>query len=167
MRFVLSVQNAGMVLRAYREEDFEAVYALDRVCFRPRFRFSRAMMRRVVGAPGAVVLLAWEGEALVGFCAAEVEREGEAVWGYLATLDVAPASRGRGIARELMRAVEEEVAGKGAEGMVLHVFVGNAAAVGLYEGIGYERVGREVGFYGRGFDAWVYRKALVRLGGQG
>ena len=155
-----------MVLRGYREEDFEAIYALDQVCFGPRFRFSRSMMRRVVRAAGAVVLLAWEErvdgvEDLAGFCAVEVTRDRERAWGYVATLDVAPASRGRGVGRGLMRAVEEAVSEAGGTVMMLHVFAGNAAAVGLYEGLGYERVGREIGFYGRGFDAWVYRKELA------
>ncbi len=163
----MSVQNAGMEMRAYQEEDFEAVYALDRVCFEARFRFSRAMMRRVVRAPGAIVLVAWEPgvEALLGFCAVEMKRDREHRWGYVTTLDVAPGSQGRGVGRELMRAMEQAVFRAGAEAMLLHVFVENAAAVRLYEGMGYARVGREVHFYGRGVDAWAYRKGLQDLGG--
>jgi ribosomal protein S18 acetylase RimI-like enzyme len=39
--------------------------------------------------------------------------------------------------------------------------VGNTGAVRFYERIGYKPVGRVDGFYGRGFDALVYRKGLA------
>jgi [ribosomal protein S18]-alanine N-acetyltransferase len=143
-----------MFLREYREADFEAVYRLDWACFAPRFRFSRPMMRRVVSSPGAVLLVACEGEVLAGFVAVEVQGE----WGYVATLDVSPEHRRAGIGRALMVAAEERAQQADVGLMWLHVFVENGAAVRLYEALGYVRVGVEKWFYGRGWDAWVYRK---------
>jgi ribosomal-protein-alanine N-acetyltransferase len=43
----------------------------------------------------------------------------------------------------------------------LHVFTGNEGAVRFYERLGYERIGIKPRFYGRGLDAFVYRKTLV------
>ncbi len=155
-----------MYLRPYQSSDLDAILALDRVCFAPRFRFSRAMMRRVVGATGAVVLLACDlgpdgAELLLGFCAVQMEEaSGGRRLGYVSTLDVAPESRGRGVGQVLMRAVQDEVVLAGGECMLLHVFVENLPAVTLYEGLGYARVSRQGGFYGDGLDAWVYRKDL-------
>lgn len=145
-----------MYLRDYNEADFEAVYRLDWACFAPRFRFSRAMMRRVVSSPGAVLLVSCEAEVLAGFVAVEVQGER----GYVATLDVSPDWRRAGIGRALMLAAEERAGASGAELMTLHVSVENGAAVRLYEGLGYVRVGVERGFYGAGWDGWVYRKEL-------
>ncbi len=156
-----------MYLRPYRATDFEAVYALDRACFTPRFRFSRAMMRRVVDAEGAIVVVACETdtanemETVLGFCAVQVEvAEQTLKYGYVATLDVAETARGRGVGRALMAAAEETTQRAGGRAMWLHVFAGNVPAIALYERQGYMRVGQEPGFYGAGFDALVYRKAL-------
>ena len=156
-----------MYLRAYREADFEAMYALDRACFAPRFRFSRAVMRGVVGAREAVVLLACESnergeEVMLGFCAAQVDKGDKGQrYGYVATLDVALEARGRGVGRALMLGLEEAVVRAGVTMMLLHVHVGNAGALALYEGLGYRRVDLEVGFYGEGFDGWLYQKGLT------
>ena len=76
------------------------------------------------------------------------------------TLDVAAAWRRQGLARRLMTEVEERMAAAGVREMKLHVFRGNVAAVRLYESLGYGRVGRVEGYYGRGLDAVVYGKRL-------
>jgi ribosomal-protein-alanine N-acetyltransferase len=147
-------------LREYRAGDLEAMYALDLACFAEPFRFSRRAMRGFAEANGAAAVVAevsaeaGEDAELVGFCVAQ--REGNA--GYVVTLDVAAGWRRRGLARRLMEEVEARMQAAGARGMALHVSVENAGAIGFYEGMGYERVGKVRGFYGRGGDAWVYRK---------
>jgi [ribosomal protein S18]-alanine N-acetyltransferase len=145
-----------MEFRGYRVGDFEALWRLDVACFEPVYQFSRAMMKRFAEAKKARVVIAEEG-GLAGFCIAHVERGGV---GYVVTLDVAASFRRRGLAGELMRRVEGEVTEAGCGEMALHVFVGNAGAIRFYERIGYVRSERDVGFYGEGGDAWVYRKAL-------
>jgi ribosomal-protein-alanine N-acetyltransferase len=147
-------------LREYRAGDLEAMWALDVACFAVAFRFSRRAMRGFVEARGAVTVVAdVSGEVgadaeLVGFCVAQ--REGDV--GYVVTLDVAEGWRRHGLARRLMKEVETRMQAAGAVGMELHVSVENAGAIGFYEGLGYGRVGRVKGFYGRGGDAWVYRR---------
>ncbi len=158
-----------MDLRPYREADFDAIYALDVLCFAPRFRFSKSLMRRVVGTRHAVVIVACEpddtgAERLAGFCAASLERSGAFRVGYIATLDVAPASRGRGVGRSLLRAVEGRLAQSDGARVRLHVFTGNLPAIRLYASAGYALAGREPDFYGVGYDALVYEKPLLPLG---
>jgi len=41
------------------------------------------------------------------------------------------------------------------------VFPGNTGAMRFYEGMGYGRVGRVEGFYGRDLDALVYAKRVT------
>ncbi len=154
-----------MYLRSYEERDLEALYALDVRCFEPRFRFSKGMMRQVVSGPDAVVRLACEGSedasgSLLGFCVVSLEQDGEASLGYVTTLDVDPLHRGRGVATTLMTALEAIVAARGVWSMSLHVYAENAAAIKLYERLGYARERREPDFYGAGFDGWLYRKPL-------
>ena len=148
--------GVSMDFRAYRMEDFEAIYVLDVACFDLPYRFSRRMMRWSLEAKKALVVVAEE-EGIAGFVAVHVERGGI---GYVVTLDVAEAWRRKGLAGELMARAEEQTRAAGRQAMSLHVSVLNEGAVRFYEGRSYERVERDVGFYGEGGDAWVYRKAL-------
>ena len=145
-----------VTLREYRLGDWQAMHALDLVCFEPVFRFSRAAMRGFAEAKGAIAVRAEARGELVGFCVTQMEGD----VGYVVTLDVAPAWRRHGLARRLMAEVETRVHAAGGTGMALHVFNGNTAAMLFYESIGYGRVGMVEGFYGRGIAALVYRKPL-------
>jgi ribosomal-protein-alanine N-acetyltransferase len=145
------------VLRSGRESDLGAMFALDLVCFDETFQFDLRSMRRFALRRGAVVVVAEAGGDLVGFVIVHMERGRQ---GYVVTLDVAPDCRRKGLARALMVEAETRVAAAGAKAMGLHVYVGNSAAVGFYEGLGYGRVEAYEGFYGEGLDGWVYGKRL-------
>jgi len=80
--------------------------------------------------------------------------------GYVVTLDVAEEFRRRGLARQLMEAMEHQAMDAACAVVGLHVFVGNESAIHFYERAGYERVGDVPDFYGEGLNAWVYRKKL-------
>jgi [ribosomal protein S18]-alanine N-acetyltransferase len=79
------------------------------------------------------------------------------------TLAVRPAARRRGVARALLEAAIV-LAAPTAESMFLEVAADNPGAVALYEGAGFETVGRRAGYYGRpgagSVDALVMRRAL-------
>jgi len=148
-----------MRFRSYHTDDLEEMFLLDEACFEAPFRFSKAMMRRFAEARKARVVIA-EKSGLAGFCIVHVERVDDGRMGYVVTLDVAERCRRKGLAAELMRRVEAEAREAGCCAMVLHVFVGNDAAIQFYERSGYERQEKAEGFYGQGGDAWVYRKTL-------
>ena len=57
------------------------------------------------------------------------------------TLAVAPEARRRGLGRSLVEAALAAAAAGGAEALFLEVAADNAAALALYEGAGFERVG--------------------------
>ncbi|MGP8225533.1 MAG: GNAT family N-acetyltransferase [Terracidiphilus sp.] len=143
-------------LRNYRLGDWQAMHALDLVCFEPVFRFSRGTMRSFAEAPGAITVLAEAEGELAGFCVAQLEDR----TGYIVTLDVAPAWRWRGLARRLMAEIESRLHSAGAAGMHLHVFTENAAAIRFYESIGYAPVGVAENFYAQNLHALLYRKQL-------
>jgi ribosomal-protein-alanine N-acetyltransferase len=58
-----------------------------------------------------------------------------------------PDFRGRGFAAATVRKVLEESRIRGAESVSLEVRSSNAAAIGLYESLGFSAVGRRRGFY--------------------
>jgi len=108
---------------------------------------------------GGFALAVEEGGALAGFILCRLIA-GEA---EVLTLAVRPAARRRGIGRALLEAALV-LAQPTAETMFLEVAADNPAAVALYEGAGFETVGRRAGYYGRAgggsVDALVMRRTL-------
>ena len=150
----------GPAIREYRRGDVPAMYALDIECFAPVFRFTERAMRRFAEAQGAITLLAEDDGQLAGFAIVQIEPSGDRAAGYVVTLDVAPAWRGKGLGRRLMTEMESRAAAAGASVMELHVYEGNAAALRLYESLGYAKAGVQPGFYARGLNGVVYRKTI-------
>lgn len=75
------------------------------------------------------------------------------------TLAVAPAARGRGLGRALLQAVIRKVSEMGAVSLLLEVGADNPAALALYAGLGFTRVGMRKAYYNGG-DALVLRLPL-------
>jgi ribosomal-protein-alanine N-acetyltransferase len=134
--------------------------ALDDACFEKPFRFNRSSMRSFATAKNACSLLAEEDGQLAGFCILHVETSRRRLVGYIVTLDVAPAYRRRGVATELMQAVERVAVAEDCSAMLLHVYTENLAAVSFYRGLGFATLHMVEGFYGEGLDALVMHKLL-------
>lgn len=82
------------------------------------------------------------------------------------TLVVAPSARRQGLAKQLMRLAEETGRARGAQALFLEVADDNDAAIALYQGLGFDEVGRRPNYYGRKtpsgpVDARVMRLALT------
>ncbi len=71
---------------------------------------------------------------------------------HLLNLCVRPASRGRGYARQLLRALLSGAAREGLQRIVLEVRVSNQAARRLYLSEGFEVIGERRGYYPDGDD---------------
>lgn len=93
-------------------------------------------LRRLVDAGGRVLGSLWV------HLRQEVLPDGSPL-AWVMLVEVAEAQRGRGYGRALMLAVEQECLAAGVRRVGLNVFSGNAAAIGLYESLGY-RVTRRV-----------------------
>lgn len=118
-------------------------------------------MRYFAEAKNALTVIVESGTEIVGFCIVHVSRVGRDRVGYVVTLDVAPAMRRHGLARRMMQQMEEQSREMKCNMMGLHVSVGNDDAMRFYERVGYSRTEVVPNFYGRGFDALVYRKTLA------
>ncbi len=80
------------------------------------------------------------------------------------TLAVAPAHRGCGCGRALLRHAMQEAGARGALTIVLEVATGNVAARRLYFGAGFIEVGRRPEYYAGGSDAYILRGSLTPCG---
>lgn len=147
-----------MNLRLASVEDGERLEATHALAFdRP---WSAADILRLMHMMGGFGLLAEADGRTTGFILARVIAE-EA---EILTLAVAPRARRRGLGRALVEAAAAQAVARGARAMFLEVAAGNAAAIGLYEGAGFQRVGLRRGYYakseGPAEDALVLRRPL-------
>lgn len=120
---------------------------LDLARFRELVSVSPEAARWVDGYPALVAEL--DG-AVVGFALYRVVA-GE---GELLNLAVEPMSRRGGVGRRLMERLLDL-----AEVWHLEVRESNQAAIGLYESVGFEQVGRRAGYYGDGEAALLFSLA--------
>jgi ribosomal-protein-alanine N-acetyltransferase len=121
--------------------------------------WSAADISALIAQPGSFTLVAREGPGVLAFLL------GRAVAGEaeVLTLAVDPAQRRRGLARGLVEAAALAAEAAGAEALFLEVAADNIAAIGLYEGAGFLRIGARPGYYRREdgmVDALVLRRDL-------
>jgi ribosomal-protein-alanine N-acetyltransferase len=141
-----------MSLAATTEADAPALAALHAASFPPREAWGADAMGLMLRMPGAFGL--WrpgEGFVLARAIAGEAE---------ILTLAVAPEARRRGLGAELMAGALAQAAARGAAAMLLEVAADNAAALGLYLGLGFSQVGRRRRYYADGRDALVLKLSL-------
>jgi [ribosomal protein S18]-alanine N-acetyltransferase len=149
-----------MFYRLYKPEDFDELYSIEETCFVPPFRFSRSYMRQVVTSADSATWIAEEDGAIAGFAVVEWSSASSSRAAYIQTIEVLPAHRRSGVARELLCGLVESATRIGADTIWLHVDADNAAAIRLYESHGFELKGREENYYPRGRAALVYSKPL-------
>lgn len=123
-------------------------------------RFSRALMRKLAHDANCRVWLGILDAVRVGFAIAGLRGEEDPNAAYIWTIEVLPAFRRRGVARQLLARIEESAREAGCTGIELHVSERNADALALYAAAGYMQFGVEAGFYGRDEDGLRYRKGL-------
>ncbi len=151
---------SSVTSRLYVPSDLPALYAVEEVCFEPPLRFSRSLMRSLAEDPDCRTWLGILDGVRAGFAMVGVRGDGDPSAAYIWTLEVLPVFRRRGVARELLARLEESAQLAGRTAIELHVSQRNSDALALYEVSGYRRSGADSNFYGKGQDAFRYRKPL-------
>ena len=95
-----------MLYRAYSEQDFAALYAIEELCFQPPFRFGRRQMRQLVQSGNTATWIAEQEGRMCGFAVAEWTAHVGRIAAYIQTIEVAPDWRGQGVGGELLGRVE-------------------------------------------------------------
>jgi RimJ/RimL family protein N-acetyltransferase len=116
----------------------------------------RRYLRTIARYPHAAVLVAEDGERIVGRLS--LARDPHPASAHVADLGlmVAASHRRRGIGRGLLDAAVQWARDSGVRKLELHVLPHNAAAIALYEDFGFRREGVRKGHYqrsGRDLDA--------------
>ena len=117
------------------------VAALEAACFSTPW--SESSIRSELENPYAIWLVAMEGDVLAGYLGVQFGPDG----GDIMTIATAPAFRGQGIGKQLLSAMVQILREKQLGWLTLEVRPSNAAAVGLYEAMGFREVGRRPRYY--------------------
>ena len=122
--------------------DAEGLARLEVECFpHPR---SEAAILSEINQPERYLLLTYKVQGrFTGYVGLEYVLDE----GYITDLAVFPKYRRHGVGTALMRELECQGRKLGLRFLTLEVRAGNRAALGLYRGLGYQEVGRRVGFY--------------------
>ncbi len=137
------------VLRAARDEDLDAIMAIETASF-PTDAWSRRSMAATLSDRDSVAVVAVEedgdadAERIVGYAAVLAPRRADA---DVLTIAVAAPARGAGIGRTLLTRLVDEAAARGARRIFLEVRADNAVASGLYESAGFGAIGRRPHYY--------------------
>ncbi len=131
--------------------DIDAMYKLDLQCFQKPFVFTKMTFHYLMRAPGTISFVARsENGSMAGFVILEKQSRQSAC---LATIDVHPRHRRRGLGKKLLTLALASAFEKGLFKSQLQVYVGNDAAISFYLGYGYRIDGYLPDFYARGVDA--------------
>jgi [ribosomal protein S18]-alanine N-acetyltransferase len=149
-------------LRGVERADLDALFALDRQCFRPGIAYSKSELRYYLSHPCSFSFLAEdESHTILGFAIAESRLKDGMRAGHIITIDVAPAARRLGLGRLLMDALLERLRSTGTVIVRLEVAVDNEAAQAFYRKLGFSETGRIRGFYMGRLDALVMEAQLL------
>ena len=137
--------------------DIPVLVSLDKELF-PYSPWSSGQYREEISAPTRRFIVAVdEGQSVIGYAGVFAPGGAEA---DILTVGVIAQHRGQGIARQLMAGITKWAIDQGSIAMMLEVKTDNAAAIGLYESLGYSKLNIRKDYFGSGLDALVMRKEL-------
>lgn len=134
----------------------EQIAALERLCFSDPW--SARSIEAELENPLSCWLVAEENEQVLGYIGSQsCPPESD-----LMNVAVTPASRKRGIGRQLLCTLMTRLRSSGMESLTLEVRVSNTAARALYAQLGFSQVGKRPNYYIHPTeDALILRKELI------
>jgi [ribosomal protein S18]-alanine N-acetyltransferase len=151
-------RQGGMIIRAARPRDLEAIARLENESFETD-RVSRRSLREFLGAPHRPVIAATIDDELAGYALVALRKGARAVRIYSLAVDARFARRGVG--RALLQACEAYVRRHRRAALTLEVRYDNASAIALYESSGFRQFGEHPRYYADGATALRYEKSLL------
>jgi [ribosomal protein S18]-alanine N-acetyltransferase len=150
-----------VTIRPATAADLDAVVELELTCLGAD-AWSRGLVEQGIAAalPTVSYLVSEVDGVVVGHAVASAAGDDA----ELQRIAVDPAYRRRGLAGELLAAVERRAAEDGATRLLLEVREDNTTAAAFYESRGFVEVGRRRGYYRDGAAAVVLGKEVDRSG---
>ena len=164
--------SPAVAVRRATARDVEALAALEAASFAAPW--SRHDVAASLAEAGALGLIAASGAEVPPHDAMSAGRSPDPIAAYalfrrvldeveLLRVAVAPAARRRGIARLLVSRGLRELAADGVRVCHLEVRAGTAAAIALYETLGFALAGRRARYYADGETALLFARPLSTL----
>jgi [ribosomal protein S18]-alanine N-acetyltransferase len=144
-------------IRASTPEDFEALYAIDQLCFESGIAYSRRELRIYLRLPGAECLVAEAAGKPIGF----IVIVHDAASAYIITLDVLPEYRRQGVAASLLETAEKGLTARDVGQVSLETATDNAAAIAFWQKHGYRTYGIIENYYPGGRSAYSMTKSIA------
>jgi [ribosomal protein S18]-alanine N-acetyltransferase len=157
------VPVSGIILRAYQPSDFEALHAMDQVCFPKTIAYGRREMKSYLQSEGSHCIVAEiAGPAISKTIAGFILTERSHEFAHIITLDVLEPYRRHSVGSRLLGAAEQEASTSGASLMYLETATTNKAAIALWKKHGYRESRTIENYYGRGQNAFEMQKRIER-----
>lgn len=145
--------NADITYGIAQKADLRALLALEQSCFDTDRMNARAQRYHI--KKGAIRALKNKAGQLLG--SAVLLKRKNSCWHWLYSIAINPTHRGKGHAKQLMRAIINETMKSGSCGLYLEVAVSNQKAIVLYQQVGFVVFKRLDAFYENGEDALKMR----------
>jgi [ribosomal protein S18]-alanine N-acetyltransferase len=135
------------------------LYEIEKQCFEEE-AFSKQQIGYLLEDYNGVSLVARVDKEIAGFIIGRVDLVRNRPVGHIMTIDVAPNYRRKGIAQKLLLETEAIFEAKGAKECRLEVRENNAAALGLYMKLGYEKISLLEHYYGEAHGFYLRKTPL-------
>ncbi len=139
----------------------EQVHEIEDALF-PSDAWSREQFWQELAQPTRRYLVALDGESVVGYAGVFLSPPDADIQ----TVAVRPDRQGEGIARRLLEDLLAVVEDEGTTHTLLEVRADNAAALALYERLGFRRISTRPHYYSDGTDALILRRARADREGE-
>lgn len=140
----------------------DRLYEIEKQSFQHE-AFSKRLIGYLLKDYNAINLVARLNDEIVGFAIGRIEEEGGMPYGHVFTLETLPSYRHKGVGQKLLRLLEEMFSERGAAESRLEVREDNAAAIGLYLKLGYEKAGKIEGYYGNAAGLFFKKSLFPKL----
>ena len=151
---------SGIVVREARPGDLDAIARLESESFESD-RVSRRSLREFLRAKHRPVIAATIDDEIAGYALVALRKGARAVRIY--SLAVAARFARRGVGRALLQACEAYARRHGRSALTLEVRYDNAAAIALYESLGFRQFGEHAHYYSDGATALRYEKPFLAV----
>ncbi|MCC7350987.1 MAG: GNAT family N-acetyltransferase [Phycisphaerales bacterium] len=152
LQVAMQAPNVEPVVREACREDLSAALALEESCFH-RDRFNRRQLQYLQQRRTAIFLVAEAQGQVVGQGIALIRQHRQGLSGRIYSLAVDEKWRGRKIGQRLLEGLIRRLSDRGARRIYLEVDQQNAAALKLYQRLGFRCIGKLADYYGAGSDA--------------
>jgi ribosomal-protein-alanine N-acetyltransferase len=132
----------------------DKLYEIEKQCFEQE-AFTKQQLTYLLTDYNTIGLVALVNGEVAGFAIARVDIRRNETFGHIATLDVTPAYRRKGIAQKLLQEIETVFKEGCIKECRLEVREGNVAALNLYQKLGYKKVGTLEKYYGNAHGLYL------------